>query len=141
MVLIATVCGCDQRNTQDDTTISDQPADDGRFADGVAALKEHYTQIKEAFALEDSEKALEMAHEPLHEVGHTLNALSDLTANAELPTEDSETAKESIKTMFTCYANIDGAVHHGETPDYEVESDKLDEAMAALEAVLARKQK
>ncbi len=110
------------------------------FADGVAELQEHYGEIKTAFAESDSEKAVEMAHEPLHGIGRILESLPALAEKANLSTEDTEAVKGAVKTMFECYGNIDGAVHDKKAPDYQAEADKLDEAMAAIEAVLGQPQ-
>ena len=110
------------------------------FAEGVAELQEHYGEIKTAFAESDSEKAIEMAHEPLHGIGRILESLPELAEKANLSTEDTEAVKGAVKTMFECYGNIDGAVHDGNAPDYQAEADKLDEAMAAIETVLGQTQ-
>ncbi len=108
------------------------------FAQGVDELKEHYTEIKSAFSQADRAKAIEVAHEPLHGVGHILDSLPELATNANLSPDDLKVVKDSVATMFNCYMNIDGAIHDKKAPDYDAESDKLDKAMNTIEEVLDR---
>jgi hypothetical protein len=114
---------------------SNEPGAPETFAAGVAELKKHYTEIKTAFAETDTSKAAEMAHGPLHGMRHLLGILPGLVDKAELSAEELAAVNGAITTMAESYGTIDGAMHHGETPDYAAESEKLDEAMAAIEAV------
>ncbi len=110
------------------------------FAEGVSELKEHYQEIKTAFAQADAKKAVEEAHDPLHHVGEILEALPELAKKADLSAEQLETISKSVGTMFDSYGNIDDAVHDEKSPDYAAVAEKLDEAMAAIEGVSSPEQ-
>ena len=111
------------------------------FASGVTELKEHYQEIKVAFAQDDLEKASQQAHAPLHGIGRLLEALPDLAKKANLPPEDSETVKKSVDTLFQAYGSVDDALHVGKEPDYKAVADQIDDAMAGIEAVQAKRAK
>ena len=105
------------------------------FAARVAELKECHEQIKDAFEKNDTEKA----HAPLHEVGNLLEALPGLAKAAKLADNDLKTVATAVDQMFAAYGSVDDAVHHGKEPDYKAVASQLDEDMAALEAVLAKR--
>ncbi len=111
------------------------------FAEGVSLLKEHYVEIKQAFDQTDTEKAVELAHEPMHGIGDILEALPELAKQANLTPEDLQTVKQSVDAMMECYGSVDGAVHDGKEPGYKDVAAKIDEALAALEAVQAPAEK
>ncbi|MCL4202297.1 MAG: hypothetical protein KJ000_07365 [Pirellulaceae bacterium] len=105
------------------------PAD---FTASVAVLRGHFETIRDAF----TEKDLDKAHDPIHEVGHVLEGLPELAAKAGLTEQDLAKAQAAVAAMFEAYGKIDQAIHEGEEADYEAVRDKLDQGMADLDAVV-----
>lgn len=102
------------------------------FPAAVAALRELYETIRDAFQANDPDKA----HGPLHHVGHVIEDLSGLAAKAGLGEEELATVKSAAETMFEAYGRLDEAMHTGKKPDYAAEADSLEKAMADLQAVV-----
>jgi hypothetical protein len=107
------------------------PAD---FAAGVAGLQQQYEAIRDAFRAGDKGKA----DGPLHQVGHTLEALPELAAKAKLGEQDVAAAKSAATVMFEAYGKLDEAIHGGKEPDYGAAADTLDKAMAELSELAKR---
>lgn len=99
------------------------------FPAAVAALKGQYQQIKQA--LEQGDVAT--AHDPLHEIGHLLEALPKLAQQGALSEADVAALVEAVNKMFEGYGALDHAIHEGETPDYAAVSGGLDECMQKIE--------
>jgi len=106
-----------------------QPED---FPAGVAAVRQHYEAIRDAFQANDADKA----HGPLHGVGQLIEALPALAAKAELGEQELASVKSASAAMFEAYGEIDHALHTGKQADYAAAADKLDKSMADLQAVL-----
>lgn len=102
------------------------------FPAAVAAVRQHYEVIRDAFQANDMDKA----HEPLHSIGHLIETLPELAAKAELGEQDLATVKSAAAAMFAAYGEIDDAIHTGKEADYASASGALDKAMADLQAVL-----
>jgi hypothetical protein len=106
------------------------------FVSGVAVLRGHFETIRDALGKSDID--IDTAHDPLHEVGRLLENLTKLADQASLSDEDRATAQAAITAMFEAYGQIDQAIHGGNEVDYESVRDKLDKAMADLNAVVER---
>ena len=110
LLLLASTVGCGDSGPKPSSTPSGKPSaadtktdehghahaqqEAHTFAEGVAALQEHYEEIKAAFAQGDAAKA----DEPLHHVGSLLEALPELAKTAGLSTADSEKLKQAVET-------------------------------------------
>lgn len=103
------------------------------FAEGVAAIQEHYEEIKAAFAQGDTVKA----DEPLHHVGNALGALPELAKTTGLSTADLEKLNQSVTKMFDAYGKVDDAIHQSKPADYPAVAEQLDQSMTAISALLA----
>lgn len=112
--------------------VSGKPSAD--FAAVVTGLQQEYEAIRDAFRAGDKGKA----DGPLHQVGHTLEALPELAAKAKLGEQDVAAAKSAATVMFEAYGEIDEAIHGGKDPDYGAAADKLDKAMAELSELAKR---
>lgn len=110
----------------------DQPAD---YAAAVAALQGHYEKIKVAFESGSPDDA----HEPLHEIGHVLEAIPDL-ATAELAADQAEKVNQAKAELFEAYGQVDDAMHKGETPDYAAVAEKIDTNIAVIEKAVPDRQ-
>jgi len=106
-----------------------QPAD---FPAGVAAVRQHYEAIRDAFRANEVDKA----HGPLHTVGQRIEALPKLAATAELGEQELATVKAASAAMFEAYGEIDDALHTGKQADYAAAADTLDKGMADLQSVV-----
>ncbi|MHB8973356.1 MAG: hypothetical protein ACYC3X_24615 [Pirellulaceae bacterium] len=107
------------------------PSEAHTFAAGVAALHEHYEEIKAAFAQGDAAKA----DEPLHHVGSLLESLPELAKTAALSTVDAEKLNQSVQTMFEAYGKIDEAIHQSKEADYPAVAEQLDQSMTAIRSL------
>jgi hypothetical protein len=105
------------------------PAD---FASTVAELRPLYETIRDAFQAGDKDKA----HEPLHQIGHLLEALPESASMAGFGDQELATAKSASAAMFKAYGEIDEAMHAGKEPDYGSVAETLDTAMAELSALI-----
>ena len=110
----------------------DAPSGPKDFPAGVAALRENYEAIRDAFQANDTDKA----HQPLHDVGGALETLPELAGKAALGETELASVKAAVASMFDAYGEIDGAMHAGKQPDYAAVADKLDKGMADLQAVV-----
>jgi hypothetical protein len=99
----------------------------------VAALRSHHDAIRDGF----QSGSPEQAHDPLHEVGHVLEALPELAADADLSASDIEALQSAVDQMFAGYGAVDDAMHSGEEPDYDAVAEQLEESLKAIEQLLA----
>ena len=102
------------------------------FPAGVAALRENYEAIRDAFQANDTDKA----HQPLHDVGGRSKRCPNWPAKPLSARRNWLTVKSAVAAMFDAYGEIDGAMHAGKQPDYAAVADKLDKGMADLQAVV-----
>lgn len=102
------------------------------FPAGVAALRDNYEAIRDAFQAGDMDKA----HQPLHDVGALLETLPELAGKATLRDAELASVKSAVAAMLDAYGEIDGAMHLGKQPDYAAVADKLDKGIADLQAVV-----
>lgn len=104
------------------------------FADGVGKLRGHFETIRDALSEDD----IDTAHDPIHQVGHLLESLTQLVDHVGLDDDDQATAKAAIDSMFAAYGELDKAIHGAQPVDYEAVREPLDQGMADLEAVVER---
>lgn len=127
----ATPAGSSPVATQDDH----DHAAPATFADAVKQLVSIRDTIKSAFAKNDAEAA----HGPLHDVGHVLEAMNKLMDAASLDEKQKETAKTSVELLFANYGKVDSLMHGDKGEKYEDVAVKIDEAVKALEGLVAPK--
>jgi hypothetical protein len=104
------------------------------FAEGVATLRGHYVTIRDALGEDD----IDTAHDPIHQMGHLLESLTQLVDHVGLDADDKATAQAAIDAMFEAYGQVDKAIHGAQPVDYESVREPLDKAMADLESVVQR---
>lgn len=107
------------------------------LAAGVAELRKVATKI----AADLSGGSREAADEAVHEVGHLLEDLSGLVADAKVPAELAATAKQAIADLEESFGKLDEALHaadgQGESPA-EVHAsvkDRIESALGTLEKI------
>ncbi len=106
------------------------------FPDAIKQLVSIRDTIKAAFAKNDAEAA----HGPLHDVGRILEAMNKLMDSAGLDDKQKETAKTSVELLFANFGKVDALMHGDKGEKYEDVAAKIDEAVKALEGLVAPKQ-
>jgi len=98
------------------------------LSEAVTELTELRDTIRDAFAANDPDKA----HDPLHEVGHILETVSDLAKEEKLSDEKLAIVKSSVDTLMQSFGEIDKSMHGQEGASYKDVSTKIDDAIKAL---------
>ena len=98
------------------------------FAAAVEELVKERDTIRDAFAKNDAEAA----HEPLHEVGHLLEAMPELAAKGPAPA-DAAVVKEVSNELFELFGKVDEKLHGTEGSTYEEVAEKIDAGVKRLQ--------
>lgn len=85
-------------------------------------------QIRNGLASDDEHAA----HEPLHEVGHVLENLSNLARNEGLSKDVVEAVEQAKEDLFTAFGNIDKTFHGEEGSTYDEESSVIQSALSVV---------
>ncbi|GAB5402243.1 MAG: hypothetical protein Aurels2KO_04740 [Aureliella sp.] len=125
--------GCAPETAQNIETEShgDEHVHPESFADALAVLSEQQKSISEAFMAGDPDAA----HEPLHEVGHTLELLPDLAKEAGANEEAQTAISAAVEELFTAFGSLDEVLHGGEEISYDDVKDQISTAMESLSGV------
>ncbi len=103
--------------------------------EAVAELEDLSEAIQAAIVDGDPEDA----HDPLHEIGHLLEAIPDVAAETDLPESEWDAVKAASERLFEAFGDIDKA-YHVEDGDkkaaYEEVSDVLEEAIEEIRSRL-----
>jgi hypothetical protein len=104
---------------------------------GPATLKEALTELtslrdtmRDAFAKNDADAA----HDPLHEVGHVLEAIPELAKKEQVSAENQAAIESAVNTLMDAFGAVDKTMHGQEGSLYSEESEKIDAAITALAA-------
>lgn len=98
------------------------------YAEAVAELDAMRSQISEASAAGD----IEEAHDPLHEIGHTLEHVVELATKQGLEADAVAEIGAAVDTLLDAFGRVDAKLHDEEGAEYsEVEAD-VDAAFATL---------
>lgn len=103
------------------------------LAEAVAELSELRDTIRDAFAANDPDKA----HDPLHEIGHALEAVSELAQEEKLPEDKLAVVTTSVESLMQSFGEIDKSMHGQEGASYKDVADKIEEALKALQQLNA----
>ncbi|MEQ9409127.1 MAG: hypothetical protein RIK87_15435 [Fuerstiella sp.] len=99
------------------------------FAEAFEEVTGMRNTIRESFQLQDPEAA----HEPLHEVGHLLETMSEMAAKSDLSEDAKALIETNIDVLFDAFGAVDKKMHDGETgKDYSEVSDAVDAALTAI---------
>ena len=104
------------------------------YAEAVEELAEMDTQIREAFAIDDVEKAHEKAHEPLHEVGHILEEVPELAAKEDFSDEAKKEIGDATNKLLDAFGAVDEMFHGGEGKKYEEVADTIAANLKVLQS-------
>jgi hypothetical protein len=72
------------------------------------------------------------AHDALHEIGHSLEAMEGLAAKELKDDESKAVAKSALKVLFDSYDAIDQVFHGGAGKKYEDVAKDIDDSMATI---------
>lgn len=129
--------GCNESGNQAATAPGDDHGHDHGHDHnhGPATLKEAIAQLtalrdtmKDAFAKND----MDAAHDPLHEVGHVLEAIPELAAKENVNPANLELIKTSVNTLMDAFGAVDKTMHGQEGSTYGEESNRIDTTLAGL---------
>jgi seryl-tRNA synthetase len=104
------------------------------YAEAVTQVESLRTELRESLAKED----IKQADEAVHEVGHVLEKIPDLSKEASLSAEAEEEIKNDVNTLFDQFGKIDELIHAEKPVDYNEYSEKIDGAIERLRAHVAK---
>lgn len=135
----ASLIGCEAKNQASVTVAGkagtassgdDHDHDDQKPAaslkEALEAIEKYRAEIKEAF----SKKQPEDAHDALHEVGHSLESLTNLAGATT--DEAKQSVKKAVDELFACFGAMDDTLHGKTGKSYEEVGDRIDAALAVL---------
>ena len=97
--------------------------------EALETIEKYRAEIKEAF----SKKQPEDAHEALHEVGHSLESITNL---AGATTEEAkQSVKKAVDELFKCFGAMDETLHGETGKSYDEVADRIDAALAVLKGM------
>ena len=106
------------------------------FEDAIAKLINIEKEIHAAIDKDD----LELAHEPLHEVGDLLKQVPELAADTDLSESDWTDVKEDVDRLSQAFDDVDSAFHQDgdKKAAYDEAKSTIDEGIKNLNAKLAQ---
>lgn len=131
---LLTACGCEDSSQSQVQFPEDHAHEHGHdhshdsLSDAVEELTTLRNQIRDAFGKNDPDAA----HDPLHEVGHILEAIPDLAKKEGLAEEKRKIIETATETLMTAFGAVDKTMHGQEGSSYSEESARIDESLAAL---------
>jgi len=97
--------------------------------EALETIEKYRAEIKEAFL----KKQPEDAHDALHEVGHSLESLTNL---AGATTEEAkQSVKKAVDELFECFGAMDDTLHGKTGKSYDEVGDRIDAALAVLKGM------
>lgn len=100
--------------------------------EGLAELTSLRNTIRDAFAVNDMDKA----HDPLHEVGDVLMAIPELAKKENVDSEKLASIQKAVDTLMDAFGRVDKTMHGQEGSTYAEESATIDAAVLELESLL-----
>ena len=98
------------------------------FGGAIAELEELAGTISSSMAKGDGDAA----HNPLHEVGHVLEALPELAKKDGLSEEDQASVKGAVATLMDAYGEVDAIMHGEEGKSWDDVKEGIGEAVKTL---------
>lgn len=94
----------------------------------MTELEQHVATINKAFTANKPDEA----HDALHDVGHVLLSMTDLSKN--LPDDKKAAVKKSVDELISCFDALDQNMHGGTETPFSKVSERITVAMADLNA-------
>jgi len=104
---------------------ADAPED---FDAAVAQVSELRDTIVSALEADDAEAA----HDPLHDIGHTLEHVERYAGDLDLSEAEQEKVDSAINSLFDAFGSIDEQFHGGEGKSLDEVRDSIDASMETL---------
>lgn len=98
------------------------------LSDAMNELTTMRNSIRDAFAKNDQDAA----HDPLHEVGHVLEAIPELAKKGITSAENQAAIEKSVNDLMDAFGRVDKTMHGQEGSTYAEESKTIDAAIEAL---------
>ena len=134
--------GCSDDVAQRDANAGGRPAehdhDHGHShapktsGEGLAELTSLRNTIRDAFAAND----MDLAHDPLHEVGDVLLAIPELARKENADSEKLASIQKAVDTLMDAFGRVDKTMHGQEGSTYAEESATIDAAVLELESLI-----
>jgi len=102
------------------------------LADALKEVAVHQSAIKEAFA----NKKPEDAHDSLHEIGHTLEAIASLAVTPASSDADKQSVKKAVDELFECFGAMDDTLHGKTGKSYDEVAERIDAAVASIKGMV-----
>lgn len=96
--------------------------------DALAELTSLRNTIRDSF----SKNEQDAAHDPLHEVGHVLEAIPELAKKENATAENQATIERSVNDLMDAFGRVDKTMHGQEGSTYTEESATIDAALESL---------
>lgn len=126
--------GCTPKESDSDTSTAshtEEHVHPESFAAAIDTLIEQKDAIATAFAAGEPESA----HNPLHEIGHTLELIPDLAKKAGLGEEALQSVSSATEELYDAFGKLDEVLHGGEQISYDDVKDSITAAMTSLSSV------
>ncbi len=126
--------GCSESSNSDTASPAVEHAHTGddhgpeSLRDAVAELTSTRDAIRDAFAKNDQDAA----HDPLHEVGHVLEAIPELAKKEKVSVKDQNAIEKAVNDLMDAFGRVDKTMHGQEGSTYSEESATIDAAVEAL---------
>ena len=96
--------------------------------DAITELTSLRNSIRDGFAKNDPDAA----HDPLHEVGHVLEAVPELAKKEKASEENQVAIEAAVNTLMDAFGRVDKTLHGQEGSTYSEESATIDTALETL---------
>ena len=98
------------------------------YAEAVEKVEGLETEMREALANGDTEKA----DDALHEIGHVLEHVAELSKDASLSADEQDEVKKDVAELFDHFGVLDEKIHGEEEFTYDEYSEKIHAAIERL---------
>ena len=96
--------------------------------DATATLESMRDTIRDAFARNDQDTA----HDPLHEVGHVLEAIPELAKKEKVSADNQAAIETAVNSLMEAFGRVDKTMHGQEGSTYSEESAAIDATLESL---------
>ena len=96
--------------------------------DAITELTSMRDTIRDAFAKKDHDAA----HNPLHEVGHVLEAIPELAKKEKVSAENQAAIEKAANSLMDAFGRVDKTMHGQEGSAYSEESATIDATLVTL---------
>ncbi len=103
------------------------------MADAWKEIEKFAGEIKKACEADKPDDA----HDALHEIGHSLEAMESLTSKELKSDEAKASAKAALKVLFDAFGAIDDGMHGGKGKKYDEVAKEIDDALTTIKKLVS----